>query len=74
MYDITQTITKRLILPEGWRENDNQGMKDYELEALRSSKAITELFNNPNVEIISMDVTVNVNIKTTELKLEDDSE
>jgi len=61
-----QTLTKKIYLNEGWKDNNYKGYIDYIVQAKKVAEAVVNLFLSKEVEIIGIVNTVEITIKQKE--------
>ena len=57
------TITKSVTLQPNWKDNEEQGFKDYLGEVYIANASISDLFENPNINVINMVVTMEITVE-----------
>lgn len=60
------TINRVVTLKPNWKDNDQQGFKEYLEEVYSTNSAISDLFENPGVNVISMTLNLSVTIESIE--------
>lgn len=58
-----QTIKRIVKLQPDWKENDNQGFKDYLEEVFKVNQSISSLFEDEKVSVISMQIEMSVEVE-----------
>lgn len=61
-----QTLTKKIYLNEGWKDNNYKGYLDYIIQAKRVADIIVNLFTSKDVEIVGIVNTIEITIKQKE--------
>lgn len=61
-----QTITKSINLHEGWKDDNFQGLHDYTKDVVKADKAIGALFRNPELEVVSVNTVISINVRARE--------
>jgi hypothetical protein len=64
--EVLQTITKTISMEEGWKDNDNAGFTKYLEDVHAANSSLSSLFEDPNLEVLSMSVTMSVNVMPKE--------
>lgn len=57
------TITKIVSLKPNWKDNLEQGFNDYLLEVYNTNKSISDLFDNPNINVVGMTLTMEITVE-----------
>lgn len=58
-----QTLTKKIYLNEGWKDNNYQGYIDYIIQAKKTSDTLGGLFLSKEVEVVGIVNTLEITIK-----------
>lgn len=69
-----QTLTKKIYLNEGWKDNNYQGYVDYIVQAKKTSDILGDLLTSKEVEVVGLVNTIEITIKAKdkEVKKEPD--
>jgi hypothetical protein len=56
------TITKSVTLQPNWKDNDNQGFKDYLDEVFKVNESVSSLFDDENVDVKTMTILMTIQV------------
>lgn len=61
-----QTLSKTVHLSENWEENDYALFKQYMSDVYNTNQSVNNIFDNPKLKVISMDLEIKVNVREVE--------
>lgn len=69
------TISKSVTLPPNWKGNDMALLKEYMSKVYSVNSSINDIFDDVNLEVIKMELTINIEVEdsnsTNEIVSED---
>ena len=63
-----QTMQKKISLEPNWRDNNYEGYSSYISQMTSLNKTLSSLMTSSNLDVVSIDVTVDVTVKEKENK------